>query len=66
MITERKKCCGSLFANDIILLVPIESFLKNLLNKTHNWGIKNKMIFEVSKCVIFVVKPKNIIPSGRY
>ena len=28
VITEKKKCCGGLFADDIVLLAPTKSSLK--------------------------------------
>jgi len=49
VITERKECCSDLFVDDIVLLTPSKSSLKNLLEKAHNWSIKNKMTFGISK-----------------
>ena len=66
VITEKKKCCGGLFADDIVLLAPTKSSLKNLLNIAHDWGIKNEMTFGINKCATLVVKPKNFIPSRHY
>jgi len=66
VITEKKMCCGGLFADDIVLLAPTKSSLKNLLNIAHDWGIKNGMTFGINKCATLVVKPKNFIPSRHY
>jgi len=35
VIVERKKCCGGLFANDIILIAPGKKSLRKSLNKSH-------------------------------
>jgi len=33
-LVKKRKCCGGLFADDIVLLVSSKSSLKNLLNKS--------------------------------
>jgi len=48
VINERKKCWGSLFADDIVMLAPVKSSLKNLLHKAHDWGFKNDIIFGIN------------------
>jgi len=47
IITAKKKksVVMGLFADDIFLLLPTKSSFKNLLNKVHDWGIKNKVTF---------------------
>jgi hypothetical protein len=66
MITEREKCCGGVFVDDIVLLAPSKSSLKSLLNKAHEWDIKNKMTFEISKCATLVIKVIKFIASKYY
>jgi len=66
MVTERKKCCSVLFVDDTAFFWPLKkSSLKNLLNTTHDWGIKNEITFDISKCNTFV-KLKNFLPSRHY
>jgi len=55
-----------LCADDITLLTPTKSSLKNLLNKAHDWSIKNGGTFEISMYTTLVVKSKNFIPSRYY
>jgi len=64
--TERKKGCGRLFVDNIILMDSTKSSLKNFLNKAHDCGIKNEMTFGISIYTILVVRPKNFIPSRHY
>jgi hypothetical protein len=66
VITERKKCCCSVFADNNVLLALTKSSLKNILNKAQDCDIKNKIIFGISKCATHVIKLKNIIPSRHY
>ena len=42
---------GGLFADDIVLLAPTKSSLKNLLNIAHDWGIKNEMTFGINNAL---------------
>jgi hypothetical protein len=57
-ITDRKKRCDGLFADDNILLVPTKILSKkNHLNKVYDC-IKNKMTYGISKCDKLVIKPK--------
>jgi len=61
-----KSVIGDLFADDIVLLTPIRSSLKNLLSKAHDWFIKNKMTFCISKCASLVIKTQKFISLGHY
>eukprot|EP00833_Pecoramyces_ruminatium_P010910 jgi/Orpsp1_1/1184942/evm.model.c7180000091668.1 len=63
---ESKKCCGGLFADDIVLVAPSKSALRNILNKVHSWSIKNEMTFGINKCCTLVIKPKNFVKSPNY
>jgi len=56
VIVERKKCCGGLFVDDIILIAPGKKSLRKSLNKVHEWAIKNEMTFGINKCATLVVK----------
>jgi len=40
VIVERKKCCGGLFADDIVLIALGKKSLRKSLNKVHEWAIK--------------------------
>ena len=59
VIVEGKKCCGGLFADDIVLIAPGKPSLRSILNKVHNWALKNEMTFGINKCATMVVKPLN-------
>jgi len=56
-----KKCCGGLFADDIVLIAPREKKLKKLLNKVFLWTNKNEMTFGVNNCATMVIKPLNYV-----
>jgi len=43
-----------------------KSSFKRLLNKAHDWDIKNKMILGINKWAILVAKPKNFIPLRHH
>ena len=34
----RKKCCGGLFADDVVLIAPSAKNLEKLLKKVHRWN----------------------------
>jgi len=54
------------FADDIILVTPSKQALKKILNKVHEWAIKNEMTFRINKCTTFVVKLINFIKPANY
>ncbi len=56
-----KKCCGGLFADDIVLIAPSEKNLQKLLNRVFRWANKNEMTFGINKCATMVIKPINYI-----
>ena len=59
-----RKCCGSLFADDIVLLAPSKTALEHLLGKVDAWAQKNEMSFGIQKCATLVVKPFDSNPSS--
>jgi len=66
VIVERKKCCGGLFADDIVLIAPGKKSLRKSLNKVHEWAIKNEMTFDINKCATLVVKPLHFKNQDDY
>ena len=38
----------------------------SIVNKVHEWAIKNEMIFGINKCATFVVKPINFVKLINY
>ena len=56
-----KRCCSGLFADYVVLIAPSKPCLIILLNKVHEWGSRNEMIFGINKCATMVVKPSNFI-----
>jgi len=46
---DSQYCCGGLFADDIVLVAPSKQALKKILNKVHEWVIKNEMTFGINK-----------------
>ena len=63
---EPGKCCGGLFADDIVLVAPSKKNLKKILNKVHNWAIRNEMTFGINKCATLVIKPINFNTLVNY
>ena len=63
VVVEGKKCCGGLFADDIVLIAPGKSSLRNILNKVHEWALTNEMTFGINKCATMVIKPLNFVNS---
>lgn len=63
---ESQYCCGGLFADDIVLVAPSKQALKKILNKVHEWAIKNEMTFGINKCATLVVKPINFVKPINY
>ena len=59
------KCCGSLFADDIVLLAPSKTAMEHLLQKVYTWAQKNEMSFGIQKCATLVVKPLCTDPSQQ-
>jgi len=49
VVVEGKKCCGYLFADDIVLIAPGIKSLRSILNNVHDWAKKNKMTFGINK-----------------
>jgi len=58
---DSQYCCGGLFADDIVLVAPSKHALKKILNKVHEWAIKNEMTFGINKCATLVVKQINFV-----
>jgi len=48
-------CCGGLFADDIVLVAPSKQALKKILNKVHEWAIKNEMTFGINISVLLLL-----------
>jgi hypothetical protein len=44
-----KKCCGGLFADDIVLIAPSERKMKALLRYVFCWANKNEMSVGINK-----------------
>ena len=63
---EGKKCCGGLFADDIVLIAPSVSCMKLLLKSVHEWGINNEMKFGINKCATLIVKPLKLRSSQNF
>ena len=63
---DSQYCCGGLFADDIVLVAPSKQALKKILNKVHEWAIKNEMTFGINKCATLVVKPINFVKPINY
>jgi len=63
---ESQYCCGGLYADDIVLNAPSKQVLKKILNKVHEWAIKNEMTFGINKCTTLVVKPINFVKPINY
>ena len=63
---EFQYCCGGFFSDDIVLVAPSKQALKEILNKVHEWTIKNKMTFGINKCATFVVKPISFVKPINY
>ena len=66
VVVEGKKCCGGLFADDIVLIAPGKSSLRNILNKVHEWALTNEMTFGINKCATLVVKPLKFTNHNNY
>jgi len=64
---EFQYCYGRLFADDgIVLVAQSNQALKKILNKVHEWVIKNEMTYGINKCATLVVKPLNLIKPINY
>ena len=62
----RKKCCGGLFADDVVLIAPSAKNLEKLLKKVHRWTNLNEMTFGIEKCATMVIKPMNFQSPPNY
>ncbi len=61
-----KRCCGGLFADDIVLIAPSARKLQRLLNHVLHWANINEMTFGISKCATMVIKPKDFKYTPGY
>jgi len=61
-----KKCCGGLFADDIVLIAPSERKMKALLRYVFCWANKNEMSFGINKCATMVIKSLNFASYPGY
>ncbi|OUM64042.1 hypothetical protein PIROE2DRAFT_9267 [Piromyces sp. E2] len=52
----RNRCCGGLFADDIVLIAPSKKKLQKMLSLVFQWANTNKISFGVNKCATVVVK----------
>ena len=63
---ESQYYCSGLFADDIVLVAPSKQALnKKILNKVHEWAIKNEMTFGINKCAT-LVKPIDFVKPINY
>ncbi|OUM57450.1 hypothetical protein PIROE2DRAFT_17564 [Piromyces sp. E2] len=53
------RCCGGLFADDIVLIAPSKKKLQKMLSLVFKWANTHEMSFSVNKCATIVIK--NII-----
>jgi len=53
---ESSRCCGGLFADDIVLCAPTRGSLNKLLKKVNKWAKYNHVTFGINKCATMVVK----------
>ena len=59
LILEKKKCCGGLFVDDVVLIAPSARNLEKLLKKVHKWANLNEMTFDIEKCECATMGYKN-------
>ena len=64
--TGIKRCCGGLFADDIVLIAPNRKNLRKLLNNVFDWSNTNEMTFGINKCATLVVKPLHFTKPRNY
>ena len=62
----RKKCCGGLFADDVVFIAPSAKNLEKLLKKVHKWDNLNEMTFDIEKCTIMFIKPMKFQSPPNY
>jgi len=62
----QERCCGELFADDIVLIAPNRKNLQKMLSLVFQWANINKISFGIYKCAIIVVKPINFNQPTRY
>ena len=61
-----KRCCGGLFADDIVLIAPSRKNLQKMLSLVFQWANINEMSFGINRCATIVVKPINFNKPPRY
>ena len=58
------KCCEGLFADDVVLIAPSSSALRNMLVQVSSWANINEMKFGINKCATMIIRPKNFDSNG--
>jgi len=53
---DESRCCGGLFADDIVLCAPSRTKLKKMLKKVNEWAQFNMMNFGINKCATMVIQ----------
>ena len=61
-----KRCCGGLFADDIVLVAPSKKNLQKMLSSVLNWANTNEMSFGINKCATMVIKPIDFSRPPNY
>ena len=56
MSNSNKKCCGGIFADDIVLITPTEIKINAFFRYIFNWANKNKMSFGINIYTTMVIK----------
>ena len=51
------RCCGGLFADDIVLCAPSRTKLKKMIKKVNEWAKFNIINFGINKCATMVIRP---------
>ena len=49
-----------------MLIAPGKISLRKILNKVHEWAIKNEMTFGINKCATLVAKPLHFRNQDSY